>query len=72
MMFQVQLLKSHHQSLVTVLKVLILDGADILRFVVRFVEDKMVKYPHSGNYEGMMKLFMNGCYFNIVKTEDKD
>lgn len=64
--------KSHHQSLVTVLKVLILDGVDVLRFVVRFVEDKVVKYPRPGNYEGIMKLFMNGCYFNMLKTEDKD
>lgn len=69
--------KPHHQSLGTVLKVPTLDGADILRFVVRFVvrehwEDKVVKYPHFGNYEGIMKLFMNGCYFSILNTEGKD
>lgn len=60
-MFQVQLLKSHHQSLVTGLNIPILDG--VLRFVVRFVtrehwEDKVVKYPCLGNYEGIMKLFI--------------
>lgn len=65
--------KSHHQSLVTVLKILVLDGTDILRFVVGFVtrehwKDKVVKYPRFANYEGTMKLFMNGCYCNILKT----
>lgn len=50
--------RSHHQSSVTVPEVLILHGADILRFAVRFVigehwEDKVVKYPLS-NCEWML------------------
>lgn len=71
-------MKSHHQSLVTAPEVLILVGADILTFVVvRFVigehwEDKVVNYPRFGNYEGIMNVFMNGCYFNILETDDKD